>query len=175
MRKRLSNLPVKMRGMPGHQKRTRGATIHIIWSGISVTLVISAIYAIAQIADQPLLVAPFTASAVLVCGCTESHYGQPRNLVGGHLLGALVAVALTSLHCSGWHFAIIAVGLATIFMGLTDTIHPPAGATAFLGVMGNVGPSYLLIPVLAGVLILLAAALFTNNIVHHRRYPTHWW
>ena len=25
-----------------------------------------------------------------------------------------------------------------------------------------------------GVLILLAVALFTNNVVHHRQYPRHW-
>lgn len=175
MRKRFSNLPAKVRGVPGHRKNPRSTIIHTIWSGISVTMVIAAIYAVARIADQPLLVAPFTASAVLVCGCTESRYGQPRNLVGGHFFGALVAVILTALHCTGLYYAIAAVGLVTILMGITDTIHPPAGATAFLGVLGKVGPLYLLTPVLAGSLILLIAALFTNNIVHHRRYPTHWW
>lgn len=164
-----------MRGVPGHRKRVRGSTLHTVWSGISVTLVIAAIFVAARMAGQPLLVAPFTASAVLVCSCTESHYGQPRNLVGGHLLGALVAVVFCGLHCTGWYYAISAVGLATLLMGLTDTTHPPAGATAFLGVMGKVGPLYLLVPVLTGALILLLAALFTNNIVHHRRYPTHWW
>lgn len=164
-----------MRGVPGHRKRARSSILYTIWSGISATLVIAAIFAVARMVGQPLLVAPFTASAVLVCSCTESHYGQPRNLVGGHLLGALVAVVLSGLHCTGSLYAIAAVGLVTLLMGFTDTTHPPAGATAFLGVMGKVGPLYLLVPVLAGALILLIAALFTNNIVHHRRYPTHWW
>ena len=32
----------------------------------------------------------------------------------------------------------------------------------------------ILVPVLVGVVILLVVALFTNNIVHHRQYPKHW-
>jgi len=41
-------------------------------------------------------------------------------------------------------------------------------------VQGHAGSGFLLFPVLTGVLILLAVALFTNNIVHHRQYPKHW-
>jgi CBS-domain-containing membrane protein len=68
----------------------------------------------------------------------------------------------------------LAVGISIFLMYLTRTIHPPGGATALIGVQGHAGPSFLLIPVLSGVLILLAMALVSNNIVHHRQYPKHW-
>jgi CBS-domain-containing membrane protein len=53
-------------------------------------------------------------------------------------------------------------------------IHPPGGATALIGVQGHAGPLFILVPVLAGALILLFVALFTNNVVHHRQYPKNW-
>lgn len=66
------------------------------------------------------------------------------------------------------------VGLAIFVMNLTHTTHPPGGATALIGVQGAVGPGFILLPVLAGALILLATAIFTNNVVYHRSYPKHW-
>ena len=68
----------------------------------------------------------------------------------------------------------IGVGLAIFVMKLTHTTHPPGGATALIGVQGAVGPGFILLPVLAGALILLATAIFTNNVVYHRSYPKHW-
>lgn len=68
----------------------------------------------------------------------------------------------------------LAVGLAIFFMNLTHTTHPPGGATALIGVQGAAGWSYIFVPVLTGALILLVVTLFTNNVVHHRRYPKHW-
>jgi CBS-domain-containing membrane protein len=68
----------------------------------------------------------------------------------------------------------MAVGLAAFAMYLTRTLHPPGGATAFIGVQGHVGLSFLFVPILSGVTILLLTALFLNNVVHHRQYPKHW-
>jgi CBS-domain-containing membrane protein len=68
----------------------------------------------------------------------------------------------------------IGVGLALLVMNLTHTTHPPGGATALIGVQAAVGPMFILVPVLAGALILLATALFTNNVVYRRKYPNHW-
>ena len=59
-------------------------------------------------------------------------------------------------------------------MNLTHTTHPPGGANALIGVQGAVGPGFILWPVLAGAMVLLAMAIITNNIVYHRTYPKHW-
>jgi CBS-domain-containing membrane protein len=66
------------------------------------------------------------------------------------------------------------VGVAIFLMHITHTTHPPGGATALIGVQGHAGLAFILVPVLAGALILLAVALFTNNVIHHRQYPKHW-
>ncbi|BCR07001.1 membrane protein [Desulfuromonas versatilis] len=144
------------------------------WSFLSGTLGLLAIHWITSLVGHPLLIGSFGASAVLLFGATDSPLAQPRNLVAGHLVSALVAVLVVALFGSNQLSITVGVGLAIFAMNLTHTTHPPGGATALIGVQGAAGPEYILVPVLGGALILLATALFTNNVVYHRRYPTHW-
>lgn len=61
-------------------------------------------------------------------------------------------------------------------MVLTDTVHPPAGATSLLAVTNSqiVGLGWFLFPMMIlGVILMQAAALLINNI--HRRFPLYWW
>lgn len=68
----------------------------------------------------------------------------------------------------------VGVGLSIFVMNLTHTTHPPGGATALIGIQGGAGPEFILVPVLLGATILLATAIFTNNVAFHRSYPKHW-
>lgn len=147
---------------------------YAFWSFVSGTLGVLAIFGITDLVGQPLLIGSFGASAVLLFGVTDSPLAQPRNLIGGHLVSAGVAVLVVALFGSGHLAMAIGVGLAIFLMNLTHTNHPPGGATALIGVQGGVGPGFILVPVLAGALILLVTALFTNNLVYHRKYPKHW-
>jgi CBS-domain-containing membrane protein len=147
---------------------------YAFWSFLSGTLGILAIHWITDLVGHPLLIGSFGASAVLLFGATDSPLAQPRNLIGGHLVSAVVAVIIVALLGSTPLTMSIAVGLSICIMNLTHTTHPPGGATALIGVQAQVGPEFILVPVLAGALILLATALLTNNLVYHRRYPKHW-
>jgi len=147
---------------------------YAVWGFISSTASILAIFGVTYLAGYPLLIGSFGASAVLLFGAIESPLAQPRNLVGGHLVSAAVAVAIVALGGTGPVAIAVAVGGAICLMYLTRTIHPPGGATALIGVQSHAAVTFLLAPVLAGSLILLGMALFTNNVVHHRQYPKHW-
>lgn len=144
------------------------------WSFLSSALGILAICEITTLVGHPLLIGSFGASAVLLFGATDSPLSQPRNLVGGHLISAIVAVIVVALFGSTPYTMALGVGLSIFVMNLTHTTHPPGGATALIGVQGMVGPEFILLPVLAGALILLVTAIFTNNVVYHRSYPKHW-
>lgn len=130
--------------------------------------------------DLPLLIGSFGASAVLVYGAVKSPLAQPRNLIGGHVLSALVGVA--SYRVFGetlWIAAALAVSLAIVVMLATRTLHPPGGATALIAVVGGqkihaLGFLYAFVPVGAGALILLVIALMVNNLARDRRYPEFW-
>jgi CBS domain-containing membrane protein len=111
--------------------------------------------------ENVLLIGSFGASSVLIYGAIQSPLAQPRNLVGGHFVSALIGVTAYKL-CPDivWIAAPLAVALSIVAMQITKTLHPPGGATALIAVTGSekiraLGYFYVLSPVLTGSLILL--------------------
>ncbi|WP_046244234.1 HPP family protein [Hymenobacter terrenus] len=134
-------------------------------------------------ADSLLLVGSFGASAVLVYGVINSPLAQPRNVLGGHVLSAIIGVTVQHLVPHElWLASALAVSLAIVGMQVTKTLHPPGGATALIANVGSaqikaLGYWYVLMPILSGVLILLLVALLVNNLAATRSYPVnkHWY
>lgn len=130
--------------------------------------------------DLSLIIGSFGASAVLVYGAIKSPLAQPRNLVGGHILSALIGVACFQLFGNTiWIASALAVSLAIVAMLATKTLHPPGGATALIAVIGgakvhSLGYFYALVPAGAGAVILLFVALLVNNLSQNRKYPEYW-
>jgi CBS-domain-containing membrane protein len=171
--RRVTQVPGRWR-VPMFGPRPAMTLKYAVWSFLSGTLGILAIYWVTELSGHPLVIGSFGASAVLLFGANESVLAQPRNLIGGHVLSALVAVLMVAAFGSTPLTTALAVGFALLVMNLTHTTHPPGGATALIGVQAAADPSFVLVPVLAGALILLVTAMFTNNVVHHRKYPRHW-
>ncbi|WP_066348205.1 HPP family protein [Aliarcobacter cryaerophilus] len=127
--------------------------------------------------DLTLVVGSFGASAVLIYGVPNSPLSQPRNLIGGHLLSAIVGVISYKLFSSNLFLATaIAVSTSILIMQLTLTLHPPGGATSLIAVIGGeqiheLEFFYILIPVFSGALILFLIAFIVNNIPKNRAYP----
>jgi CBS-domain-containing membrane protein len=133
--------------------------------------------------DNLFLIGSFGASSVLIYGVINSPLAQPRNLIGGHVICALIGVTIHYLIPEEiWLAGALAVSMSIVLMQITKTLHPPGGATALIAVIGSnkiqgLGYIYAISPVLTGVFILLAVALVFNNITSHRRYPLnkHWY
>lgn len=129
--------------------------------------------------DVVFLIGSFGASSVLVYGVIQSPLAQPRNLIGGHLISAIIGVTVYKFVPDiVWLTAPLAVSLSIVFMQMTKTLHPPGGATALIAIAGSekikkLGYWYVFSPVLSGVLILLAVALVFNNMTTNRSYPNH--
>jgi CBS-domain-containing membrane protein len=113
--------------------------------------------------DIEMLVGSFGASAVLIYGAIKSPLAQPRNLIGGHIISAIIGVACYKLLGAGittsayidpntfigdtcsilfstphmWIASSLAVATAIAAMHATKTLHPPGGATALIAVMGS--------------------------------------
>ena len=127
--------------------------------------------------ENVFLIGSFGASSVLIYGAIQSPLAQPRNLVGGHVISAIVGVCISKLLPDIlWIKAPLAVALSIVLMQITKTLHPPGGATALIAIIGTekikaLGFWYVISPVLSGTLILLAIALIFNNITVNRAYP----
>lgn len=130
--------------------------------------------------DLLMVIGSFGASAVLIYGAIKSPLAQPRNLIGGHVLSAVVGVASYQMfHAHIWFASAVAVATAIAVMHATKTLHPPGGATALIAVIGgdkihSLGYLYALFPAGGGALIMLIIALLVNNIPKSRRYPEFW-
>lgn len=163
----------------------RVSNAEILWSWVGGFLGILAVAGIDLLiltegGDQLPLIGSLGASAVLVYGAPRSPLAQPRNLVGGHVISALVGVACQQALGQVPELAApLAVASAIALMQLTKTLHPPGGATALIAVVGTeqihrLGFLYVLAPVGLGALILLLVALVVNNLSASRRYPEFW-
>ncbi len=156
----------------------------IIWSWLGAFLGISTLIWTNKIflsgTDLTLVIGSFGASVVLIYGAIQSPLAQPRNLIGGHIISALVGVACYKLfYTVPWFAAPMAVATAIAIMQLTYTLHPPGGATALIAVIGSehihrIGWWYVLAPAAMGAIILLIVALLVNNIPQDRQYPNTW-
>jgi CBS domain-containing membrane protein len=136
-----------------------------------------------ELQDNLFLIGSFGASSVLLYGVINSPLAQPRNVIGGHILSAIIGVTITKfLPFPIWFNAGMAVSLSIVMMQITKTLHPPGGATALIAVIGSnpikeLGYLYVLSPITSGICILLMVALVVNNITSNRSYPTnkHWY
>lgn len=147
--------------------------VAVSWIGALVAL--AALGGLAEASRTPLMMAPLGASAVLLFAHPDSTLAQPRNVVGGNLLGGAIGFAVGLWLGDGWLAMALAVATTIAATKSLRCVHPPAGATAIVGMHALADWRFLALPVLAGsaLLVLLAAAY--NNVIEHRRYPRHWW
>ncbi len=163
----------------------RAPSHEIFWSAIGSFTGILAIYTVGhlqgfQLQDNLFLVGSFGASSVLLYAIPASPFAQPRNLIFGHLLSAIVGVSCAILIKE--HIAIaaaVAVSFSIVAMHISRSLHPPGGATALIAVIGgnniqSLGYSFIIAPIGLSALLLLLIALLINNISPYRRYPQYW-
>mmetsp|Transcript_16442 Transcript_16442/g.24548 ORF Transcript_16442/g.24548 Transcript_16442/m.24548 type:complete len:225 (+) Transcript_16442:52-726(+) len=181
----------------GRQSRTRPylrvpsvGTLVITFIGAFVSIALLSIISQygsqenASLDNAPFIIGSFGATAVLLFAAPKSPLAQPRNLIGGHTISALVGVGFqTAFEDSPdlqWLAAALAVSVSIFAMQITGTLHPPGGATALIAVIGpesikDLSLLYVLIPVLSGAMLMMVVALLSNNLVRFQRYPDTWW
>ena len=130
--------------------------------------------------DFTTILGSFGASAVLLFGAPSAPFSQPRNLFGGHILSCIIGVACHELISvpmnSPWLAAPVSVSLSLMTMIATKTVHPPAGGTALIAVLGSEQlhdmQFKLLIPTISSASLLFGVAMLNN--IFKRKYPHKW-
>lgn len=176
----------RMRGLEAPPSRTSFS--HVIWSAIGAFLGIYLItvlnqYMLVNTSDTIFLVGSFGASAVLIYGVPDAELSQPRNLIGGHIISALIGITVYKYFPLGISLlSALAVSLSIVVMHFTRTLHPPGGATALIAVIGSshiheLGYMFVITPIATGALVLFIIALAVNNMSDNpkRHYPRYWW
>lgn len=130
-----------------------------------------------------MFIASFGATAVLVYGLPQSPLSQPRNVVGGQVISAIVGCTVRLIfgtHGETFVAVTLSVCLTLLIMQLTKTMHAPAGATTVIAITASTsfpwaGYQFVLLPVLSSSVILVCIAVVVNNLVPNRHYPCFWW
>ena len=132
----------RMRGT-GSRTKTRQpiSVLFLSFAAAAIGILLIAIpslYPGIPLSTRLFLVGSFGASAALLYGAPHSDFAQPRNLIVGQLVAATVGV--TAYKVFGSHVGLagaLAVAVTIVVLQLTHSLHPPAGATALIAVLGR--------------------------------------
>ena len=118
------------------------------------------------------LIASFGSTMVLLYGYPESPFAQPKNIILGHFLTALIGVIFLNFIPLPIFINIpLAVGFGVMFMILFKVTHPPAGGNPIIVIIGSVSFDYLLTPVLIGSIIVVMFGVIINKFLFKKVYP----
>ena len=118
------------------------------------------------------LIASFGSTMVLLYGYPESPFAQPKNIILGHFLTALIGIIFLNFIPLPIFLNIpLAVGFGVMFMILFKVTHPPAGGNPIIVIIGSVSFDYLLTPVLIGSIILVIFGVIINKFLFKKEYP----
>ena len=137
-----------------------GAMIGVSLTGLAAHALVSG-----HLSAVLLLAPPIGASAVLVFAVPASPLAQPRAVIGGNIVSAIVGVTcVLAFHQQPVLAAGIAVGAAIIVMSLLGCLHPPGGAVALSAALVATAPginsfAYVLAPIGVCSVLLAAAAM----------------
>ena len=145
------------------------------WSAIGATVAMAIALWLVSDRQSPFLLASLGGSTVFLFALTDAEAAQPRALFGGHLGGALVGILCVRIFGDAPWVFVVAVVLTMLFMIVTWTIHPPAGANPLLMVHNHANFGALVKPVGLGVATLFLVAIVWSRLRPGRPYPVKWW
>ncbi len=157
----------------GRAYQPKFSTRHTLFSWLGGLVAIALLGILTTLSGHLLVAAPLGASTVLLFGNPRSPLAQPRNVLLGNLVGAVVSVLAVSWLGVAPLVMGLAVGLTIGISQRLRCLHPPAGAVALLGVLLHAHWGYVIFPILVGSLVLCLVALVFARITHEP-YPQHW-
>ena len=116
---------------------------------------------------------PLGASLFLMVGLPESAMSQPRSVIGGHLVCAIISILVAQYVPVASAVVPLAFFLSVFAMIQARVIHAPAAATIYLVAAHPTGFEVLASPFLPGLAVILALATVYNRLRGHK-YPRHW-
>jgi len=126
------------------------------------------------------LAASFGSSVVVVFGYPENEFAQPKNVLLGHLLCALVGIIFVTLFNitqdrSIFFIAIgLAVGISVMLMMAFKITHPPAGGNTIVVMLAQNSFQFLIFPIMVGAITIIIGGVIYNRFILKKNYPLKW-
>jgi len=126
------------------------------------------------------LAASFGSSVVVVFGYPDNEFAQPKNVLLGHLLCALIGIIFVTLFKITQDRTIffltigLAVGLSVMLMMALKITHPPAGGNTIVVMLTQDSFQFLIFPIMAGAITIIVGAVVYNRFILKKNYPLKW-
>ncbi|GAA3129531.1 HPP family protein [Streptosporangium carneum] len=176
----MSASPLTARALP---LRGEGRGRHAVGTAVQAGVCVAVPAVIAWLLGQPFVFPSLGPTVYLALTAASTPAASPRNTLVGHLVSsasgyvALVVTGLTRVapnlsHPDGRRVAAVAIALALTSAGmlLTDTTHPPGGATTLIVALGLLRTPWQLLILMAAVTVTTAVLIAVNRLAR-RPYP----
>tara|TARA_Y100000590_G_scaffold332210_1_gene377702 strand:+ start:797 stop:1306 length:510 start_codon:yes stop_codon:yes gene_type:complete len=126
------------------------------------------------------LAASFASSVVVVFGYPDNEFAQPKNVLLGHLLCALIGILFVTLFKISqdrtvFFLAIgLAVGIAVMLMMAFKITHPPAGGNTIVVMLAQDSFQFLIFPIMVGAITIIIGGIIYNRFILKKNYPVRW-
>lgn len=159
-----------------HQKAQGKASVFgNYFTMLFTTVTLLVVVLIGHVIQQPLLIPPLAATAVYIFGVPGIPGTQPRSVLFGHVIAALIGFVLLTLFGHEVWVAALAAGLAGAAMNIVKLFHIPAVATAALVILLHPNDWVMFIVLLALTsCILVALGWAISKITRMIKYPLYW-
>ena len=117
------------------------------------------------------LAASFGSSVVVVFGYPENEFSQPKNVLLGHLLCALVGIIFVTLFNITQDRSIffitigLAVGISVMLMMAFKITHPPAGGNTIVVMLTQDSFQFLIFPIMVGAITIIIGGVIYNRFI----------
>ena len=150
------------------------------------TILIFSLLVITKHSDFPLIASSFAASTVLLSVSPQAPYSQPRNVIVGHTIGAVLGCSIRKISLSiplAYVYepvvGALSVGTTIYVTDVMHVVHPPAAATAMVATIDAFHSEkhafmFVLRPILLGSVILVFCTCLISNLSNSRSYPAYW-
>jgi len=126
------------------------------------------------------LAASFGSSVVVVFGYPDNEFSQPKNILLGHLVCALVGIIFVVLFKITQDRSIffltigVAVGISVLLMMAFKITHPPAGANTVVVMLTQDSFQFLIFPIMVGAVTIIIGGVIYNRFILKKKYPLKW-
>lgn len=143
--------------------------------GIAATVAVGLLLlaGLGELSGEVLLIPAMAGTMALVAAAPSLPLAQPRNIVIGQSVSAVIGVTVGLLSHSLWAAA-LAAALAVAVMLMLRCAHAPAAATCVLAVETTSDPVVFVLCAVAAAVVLTATAWAASRF-NRSGYPVYWW
>jgi hypothetical protein len=141
---------------------------------LTILLALATLAGAGALTNLPLLFPPLAASMALIAAGRALPLAQPRNVLGGHVVSALIGFTAVAVIGAGGWAAALAGACALAAMLVLRMSHSPAVGTAVI--VGATAPSvlqFMELLVLAGIILVAFGVIGAQ--LEGKKYPVYWW